>query len=113
MFGGFGGGNMIMGVNNVLPMMMMVATNMQRNSVGAGTQGTMKAVPQLRPNKAKVSIPEAPSRTPVALQAPVMTTTSGGNSGSDEYQELSQLPSFNASFSSKDKSRNSKILGIF
>jgi hypothetical protein len=113
MFGGFGGGNMIMGVNNVLPMMMMVATNMQRNSVGAGTQGTMKAVPQLRPNKAKVSIPGAPSRTPVALQAPVMTTTSGGNSGSDEYQELSQLPSFNASFSSKDKSRNSKILGIF
>ena len=66
----------------------------------------------LKPNKAKVNIPGAPSRTPVALQAPVTTTTSGGYA-SGEMREQEQIPNFDASFSSMDKSRNSKILGIF
>ena len=111
MFGGFGGGNMIMGVNNVLPMMMMVATNMQRNSVGAGTQGTMKAVPQLRPNKAKVNIPGTPVAPKVIIQPPVTTTSTYGGGGSSS--PVDPIPTFSASFVSKDKSRTSKILGIF
>ena len=112
MFGG--GNNMIFGVNNVLPMMMMVANNMQQSSKSTmGTQGSMKPIPQLKPNKAKVSIPGAPSRTPVALQAPAITTTSGSGYASGEMREQEQIPNFDASFSSMDKSRNSKILGIF
>tara|TARA_R100000030_G_scaffold100925_1_gene95327 strand:+ start:1924 stop:3894 length:1971 start_codon:yes stop_codon:yes gene_type:complete len=113
MFGG--GNNMIFGVNNVLPMMMMVANNMQQSSKSTmGTQGSMKPIPQLKPNKAKVSIPGAPSRTPVALQAPATTTTTSGSGyASGEMRDQEQIPNFDASFSSMDKSRNSKILGIF
>ena len=113
MFGG--GNNMIFGVNNVLPMMMMVANNMQQSSKSTmGTQGSMQSIPQLKPNKAKVSIPGAPSRPPVIVQPPVMMSTSGSNGyGSNGPVQVDQLPTFNASFSSRDKSRNSKILGIF
>ena len=87
---------------------------MQQSSKSTmGTQGPMKPIPQLKPNKAKVNIPGAPSRTPVALQAPVTTTTSGDGYASGEMRDQEQIPNFDASFSSMDKSRNSKILGIF
>jgi len=94
---------------------MMVANNMQQSSKSTmGTQGSMKPIPQLKPNKAKVSIPGAPSRTPVALQAPATTTTTSGSGyASGEMRDQEQIPNFDASFSSMDKSRNSKILGIF
>jgi hypothetical protein len=108
MFGG--GGNMIMGVNNVLPMMMMVANNMQQESVGKS--GSVRPTAQLQPKKAKVSIPGAPSRPPVTIQPPVSMNTGGGGYESDSLMEVEQIPTFSASFSSRDKVRNSKILGI-
>jgi len=94
--------------NNIMP----IAANNIMYSMKSQESNALKSN-NIIPSKS-VNVPGVPSRPPVIVQPPVMMSTAGSNGyGSNGPVQVDQLPTFNASFSSRDKSRNSKILGIF
>ena len=93
--------------NNIMP----ISANNIMYSMKSQESNALKSN-NIIPSKA-VNVPGVPSRPSVIVQPPT-TLSSGSVSGSgQDYKQLQQLPSFSASFESRDKTRNSKILGIF
>lgn len=94
--------------NNIMP----IAANNIMYSMRSQESNVLKSN-NIIPSKA-VNVPGVPSRPSVIVQPPT-TLSNGGSSGSGQgyNQQIQQIPIFSASFESRDKSRNSKILGIF
>ena len=97
-------------IDNIMPLIMMTANNMRYNFNEQGLK-TTKSNYQFAPSKAKVNVPGTPVAPKVIIQPPVTTTSTYGGGGSSS--PVDPIPTFSASFVSKDKSRTSKILGIF
>lgn len=94
--------------NNIMP----IAANNIMYSMKSQESNVLKSN-NIIPSKA-VNVPGVPSRPSVIVQPPT-TLSNGSASGSGQgyNQQIQQIPSFSASFESRDKTRNSKILGIF
>jgi len=97
-------------INNLMPLMMIAANNIMYNLKKEEIK-TNNSNSQFIPSKAKVNVPGTPVAPKVIVQPPVTTTSTYGGGGSSS--PVDPIPTFSASFVSKDKSRTSKILGIF